>query len=317
MVKKSKPEPESKPEILILGAAGQVGCELVRRLPPERVVARAKEALDVCNVEKVREVIESLQPKIVINLASTNPNKYQTTSADNWMTNAWAVSNLVKTCALNGSALIHLSTADVFGGDQLSVPYKELDPISPRTDFAQSKAGGEHAILSVAQYPVAEFVNFRYWILRTANVYERPTRFYHNLLQLHLTRVIRSREKILLPDDVTVSTMYVPALVEQIAWLVENYESAPVGIYHLANQGSCSLYELINFALGYCLTKVSGHNIAGCSRTEYHRVHGGPLLPANQAIDCHSWDKIAPIPLPHWRDSITEFARSYRSQSSL
>ena len=303
---------KAEPDTLILGAAGQVGSELLSRLPPEKVIPRARETTDIRNLDAVTKLIEAVRPKFVINAAATCPLRVNN-FMDHWATNAFAVDHLVKTCALNDVALVHFSTSDVFGATPGSDPRVEMDPVAPLNTFAASKAAGEHAMLAMGQYSCSDFVNFKYWIIRSSMLYARPGRFHHNLLHLKLEQAMRTRSPVLLPNDIFRSPTYVPDLVDQVVWLLDNHRQVPPGIYHIANKGQASLFELVSKVRTQVDSKAM-MQLGSCSRSQF--VANGELLraddfPTNGVLDVSRWDELSPIPLRPWQEALADFGREY------
>jgi dTDP-4-dehydrorhamnose reductase len=303
-------------DVLILGAAGQVGQELTRVLPEEYRLPRAREMVDVTDQNAVRSVIESVRPKVVVNLAATNP----VTDADDWahwQVNAFAVDHLVKTCALNGASLIHFSASDVFGASRSKEPHGELSPVCPKGSFASSKAAGEHAILALAQYPAPEFLNFRYWIIRCSLLIGRPTQFFHNWFNVKLEEVLRGRTPVLLPHDVLRSATYVPHLVEHLVWLINNHQDVPPGIYHIANSGGPSLYQMVNEAR-LSIDSRSPIELHGVGLNHLRSTSGTYMCSdevcRNGVLDCSRWSDVCPLEMPSWRAAVDDFCRDYRSR---
>lgn len=317
MAKKQTASGKAEPDIVIFGASGQLGMELVSQLTLERTVPRAREMLDITDHDAVEELIVSVKPKLVINAAATNP--WRSTSIfkpKHWQVNAFAVDNLVKTCALNGAALLHLSTSDVFNQTSPFRPHVELSPVSPVGEYAASKAAGEHAILALSQYPAAEFVNFQYWIVRTSLLYGRPVMLHHNPVHMKLEQALRSRTPVKLPTSVMRSATYVPHLVKHLMWLIDNYQDIPSGIYNIACKGEVSLHDLICEARRQVDTK-SMLPIYECTKSEFaaSEPFTADEIPNNGLLDCTRWEEICPVPLYHWQDALTEFCDEYKSRN--
>lgn len=302
-----------EPDILILGASGQVGQELQRQLPPERVISRAREMVNVTNHAMVRNFIEAVKPRIVINAASTNVYRSVPSPDEHWRVNAMAVDNLVKVCAINRVALIQLSTSDVFGRSDHDRPHVELDPIGPIGEYSASKAAGEHSVLSVGNFPCPEFVDFKYWLIRTSCLFARPRDHGLNFLQLTLDSMMRSRSPREIPTDVFRSATYVPHLAQQLVWLADNYLGVPSGIYHIANAGAPSLYDLVRETRRYVSDRNSAPLLEG-KRDQFAKDANlaKQEVPKNGLLDCSAWDNISPIPLKPWEQAVREFSREYR-----
>lgn len=315
MVKKQRSSGD-KPglDVLLLGAAGQLGEEIVTRMTTERVMPRSREMLDITNTTAVANIISALKPKIVINAAGTQPAIVSSVDPRrHWAVNAYAVANLVKTCAINGSALIHLSTSDVFGqaSDQAK-PFTEFDPIGPVGLYAASKAAGEHAILQLSQYPCREFANFKYWVIRTSLPYGRPTRFRQNLVHSRIEQAVRSRIPICAPKTLVRSFTYIPHLVTQLLWLIENHRVVPSGVYHIANKGEASYHRVMELAC-HCLNIKVSSLLADCDRQLFMRHSKMTVdeFPAYGALDCRAWDEMCPIAMPEWSEGVEEFCDDY------
>lgn len=309
---------KTEPDVLILGAAGQVGQELTRLLPEEFRLPRAREMVDIRDFAAVRNVIACVKPKIVVNLAATNP-IIVADEWEHWQVNAFAVDNLVKTCALNGAALIHFSTSDVFGASRDAKPHVELSPICPRGAFAASKAAGEHAILALGQYPAPEFVDFRYWIIRCSLLIGRPTQNHRNWFNVKLEQLLRSRSTVTAPHDVLRSATYVPHLVPHIEWLIDNYLSVPSGIYHIANSGTPSIYDLLAEAR-IQLDNRSATELQAVRLDRGEAATSGTMLRSldlgrNGVLDCDRWNDLCPLQMPCWRVAVSDFCSDYRNSS--
>lgn len=131
--------------ILVTGAAGQVGSELVRR-GGASVIALDRNSLDITDEQSIRAAIQKYSPDAVINAAAyTAVDRAETDVDSTYAINAEGPLFLAKACADADIPLFHLSTDYVFNGEGVT-PYRETDPAAPLGVYALSKFKGEEAI---------------------------------------------------------------------------------------------------------------------------------------------------------------------------
>lgn len=159
--------------ILLTGAAGQLGSELLpllstqgRVIPTDRSMpARTVEnwlELDVSNGGKLEKLLNRLQPGLIVNTAAyTAVDQAETDSETAFDVNAGLPARLAAWAGKNDSRLIHYSTDYVFDGTA-DRPYLETDPANPMSVYGDSKRAGERALEDSA---------CNYAILRTSWVY--------------------------------------------------------------------------------------------------------------------------------------------------
>jgi dTDP-4-dehydrorhamnose reductase len=153
-----------KRAILVLGAAGQVGRELMQRHDPARrpLVGLARGELDIRDAPRVHEMVAALRPALVINAAAyTAVDKAEKETEAAFAVNRDGVAAIASACAAAGVPLLHISTDYVFDGAKDS-PYVEDDATGPLGVYGASKLAGEEALR--ARLP-------RHIILRTAWVF--------------------------------------------------------------------------------------------------------------------------------------------------
>lgn len=132
--------------ILITGAGGQVGRELVLRGGPHGVVGLDHRALDIRDRNAVAASIRSNSARILINAAAyTAVDKAESESDAAYAINRDGSAALADACAESGIPLLHLSTDFVFDGHKTGA-YSESDPTGPIGVYGASKCAGEAAI---------------------------------------------------------------------------------------------------------------------------------------------------------------------------
>jgi dTDP-4-dehydrorhamnose reductase len=133
--------------IVVLGAQGQIGWELVRALQPQgEVIGLTRNDADLERPAQLREVLRRAAPQVIFNAAAyTNVDAAETDAARAFAVNQDAVALLADEAAALGALLVHFSTDYVFSGDS-QVPYIETDTPAPLNVYGHSKLGGERAL---------------------------------------------------------------------------------------------------------------------------------------------------------------------------
>jgi dTDP-4-dehydrorhamnose reductase len=138
-------------KILITGAAGQVGRELVELATARQldVVAFDSRLIDITSADAVRATIDRERPHRVINAAAyTAVDRAETETERAFAVNRDGVANLAEACRAIGAPLLHISTDYVFDGSKRG-DYIETDTPNPTSIYGASKLAGEQALASL------------------------------------------------------------------------------------------------------------------------------------------------------------------------
>ena len=150
--------------VLVFGAAGQVGRELVDLRWPGglRAVGLDRAAADITDSGAVARALAAARPALVVNAAAyTAVDKAEQDETRALAVNRDGAANLAGACAARSLKLIHLSTDYVFDGSKQGA-YLEHDQVCPLGVYGASKQAGEAAIRDLLSQHV---------ILRTAWVF--------------------------------------------------------------------------------------------------------------------------------------------------
>lgn len=211
--------------VLVTGAGGQVGRELVDAFADHDVVAADRAALDVTDRGAVVGAITALRPDVVVNAAAWTAVDLCESDPDRaWQSNALAVRFLAEGCRAAGARLCHISTDYVFDGDSPD-PYTEWDPTGPRSVYGRSKLAGEHEAGTDAL------------VVRTSWVCGRHG---PNMVKTIL-RLAAEHDTLRFVDDQRGHPTFADDLAGMIRRLVVDRRT---GVVHVTNQGAVSWYEL-------------------------------------------------------------------------
>ncbi len=133
--------------ILLTGASGQVGGELLATLAPlGEVIAPDRAAMDLSDPDAVRRTIREVAPRWIVNPgAYTAVDKAESEPELAYAINEHAVRAIGEEAARLGAGVIHFSTDYVFDGTG-TTPYQEDDPTGPVSVYGASKLAGEQAL---------------------------------------------------------------------------------------------------------------------------------------------------------------------------
>ena len=161
-----KPEAARHVKILVTGAKGQLGGELVRRLGPAAIPVDQDE-IDFTTGPSIVEAVLSLRPEAVINCAAyTQVDRAEQEFDLCRRVNAEAVAHIVRACETLDCPLLQVSTDYVFAGSSIrDRPLREDDLPAPLGVYACTKHVGEQAAGRWAKH----------WIVRTCGLYARPS----------------------------------------------------------------------------------------------------------------------------------------------
>ena len=215
---------------LVIGAAGQLGTDLLRVLadrPDIEAIGLTRADLDATDQVAVAKAMADVSPAVVLNAAAyTAVDAAESDEAAAYDANAGAPGVLAAAAGLAGARLVHVSTDYVFAGDA-STPYDEDAPTEPRSAYGRTKLAGEKAVL--AALPEA-------YVVRTAWVYgETGANFVKTMARLE-----RDHETVSVVDDQRGSPTWSRDLAGGLVALADSRSAG--GIYHCTNSGETTWF---------------------------------------------------------------------------
>jgi dTDP-4-dehydrorhamnose reductase len=215
-------------KVLVTGAAGQLGTDLVDAFGDHEVVGLDRSALDITEEPAVEAAVLTHEPDLVVHAAAyTKVDAAEQESDVAWQTNAIASWWLARACHRIGAAMVYVSTDYVFDG-RAGRPYTEFDRTNPQSMYGRSKEAGEQLVRQALE---------RHYIVRTSWVQGTTGgNFVKTMLRLGA-----ERGELSVVDDQTGSPTFTFDLAPAIRQLAVTGRH---GTYHLTNRGHCTWFEL-------------------------------------------------------------------------
>lgn len=237
-------------KVLIAGAKGQVGTELVKAAPAGfTVLGFGSDQLDITNKQQVAAVIALHQPNLIINAAAyTAVDKAESDVAQAFAINEQGVAWLAEAAQAADIPLFHISTDYVFDGNAAS-PYTEADPVNPQGVYGASKLAGEQVLAKT---------HSKHIILRTSWVFgAEGSNFVKTMLRLG-----KERDQLAVVADqqgCPTSAASIAQALWQLAKVYKQQNSLPWGVYNFCNATASNwhAFALEIFKQGLALNLIS------------------------------------------------------------
>ncbi|MTI45766.1 dTDP-4-dehydrorhamnose reductase [Roseibium hamelinense] len=283
--------------MLVLGANGQVGRQLVRGASEQGLAATAltRSDLDITNQQAVEDSVLRLKPDVVVNAAAyTAVDRAESEPEKALAVNAEGPGYLAEACARQGAVLVHLSTDYVFDGKKTGA-YTESDEVAPLGVYGRSKEAGEQAIRRHLD---------RHIILRTSWVYGLDG---NNFVKTMLRLATEREEVSVVADQVGCPTWAGDLAGAVFAAAGKRHHRAEdrefFGTFHCAGDGQTSWHGFAEAifrharARGFQVPRV----LNKISSAEYPAA---APRPANSVLDCSRFAHTYGYRMPRWEESL-------------
>lgn len=222
--------------LLLIGAPGQLGGDLLRNNTRHEIRAPGRDELDLARPDQAAAVIRQQKPDVILNCAAFHNVPMCEDQPDQaFLINCVAVRNLAALSAEVGAWFVTFSSDYVFGGDGKRTPYGEDDRAAPLQIYGITRLAGEHAAFAAAPQ--------RSVVIRTCGLYGRSgARSKGGNFVDGRVADARAGRRIEMASEQIVAPTSTDDLSRAVLELIEHPRLTP-GIYHLVNEGECSWYE--------------------------------------------------------------------------
>jgi dTDP-4-dehydrorhamnose reductase len=276
--------------VLVTGAGGQLGHDLVSAFSGDEVTACDHAALDVSDRDMVLASVFGVQPDVVVHAAAwTAVDACESDPAKAYRVNSLGTRHVAEAARRVGAHVIYVSTDYVFDGTS-DEPYREWDATNPQSVYGRSKLGGENEIGPDGT------------IVRTAWVCgAHGNNFVRTML-----RLAGERDSWGVVNDQRGSPSFTPDIAAAIRRLAVDRRP---GVFHVTNQGTTTWFDLARDVLqlgGFDPEKVKPITTAD---------FGAPApRPANSVLENAALrDSGLPL-LPDYRESLEQLVKELTTQ---
>ena len=277
-----------KNKILLIGANGQLGSDLVKIL--ENIVPITHKDLEICDTKQLKLVVEKHNPQTIINTSAFHKVDLCEDEAEkSFQVNAYAVRDLALICKEMNILLVHFSTDYIFDGRK-NTPYIEDDSPNPLNVYGVSKLAGEYFIRNILN---------RFLIIRTSGLYGsagssgKGGNFIETML-----RLAREEKPIKVVNDQVLTPTYTKDLAENIKDLLNSQE---LGIFHITNNGHCSWFEFAEEIFKLADFKPD------LAPTTTEDFGAKALRPAYSVLENHRLKEVGLDNMSQWRDALERY----------
>lgn len=271
--------------ILVTGSLGQLGKMFRPVLAQHELLEGDLPELDITDRPGLLAIFGAFRPELVIHCAAyTDVDGCARNPELALRVNAFGSQNVALACRQLGADLVHISTNEVFSGDD-PAGYYEWSPLKPINPYATSKAAAENYVRQILP---------NHYIVRIAWLFAAGGRnFVHTIL-----RHAREKGQIRVVADEVGNPTYAKDVAEAVGQLITTRQ---YGTYHLTNQGACSRWQFANEILRISnLTQVS--NTPLLSR-DYQRASSPPRF----ALLHNTAGAALGLTLRPWQEALTDF----------
>jgi len=213
-------------KVLILGAKGMLGADLLEVFKGNEIIGWDKEELDLTSFELTKKEIEKLKPEVIINAAAYTAVDDAEENRDlAVLINGEIVGNLAKIAKGLDIPIVHYSTDYVFSGENKEGYREDETNLAPLNVYGESKALGEKLLQENTD---------KFYLIRISWLYGKNGKnFVETMLKLG-----KEKDQLNVIDDQIGSPTYTKDVAKLTKEVVEN--KMPFGIYHAANSGKAS-----------------------------------------------------------------------------
>lgn len=283
---------------LLLGKNGQLGSSFASILPQYfEIVALGRNELNVLDLEKIRQIIQTIKPDLLINAtAYTAVDRAESEVDIATSVNALAPRVMAEEMETLDGGFIHFSTDYVFDGLS-SRPNRETDTPNPINIYGASKLYGEYLIKQVSR----RFLIFRTsWVysLTTDNFVTKVLMWARNNLEIKIVN-----DQIGNPTSAFMLAGLVTKIVSDNKEILQDYLQEAKGLYHCAGKGAVSRYEFAKEILRIAppISDVKNVEIISVSSNEFPAT---AKRPSNSSLDLDLFEKKFLVTIPNWQEDL-------------
>lgn len=227
-------------KILITGCNGFLGQRLCAYYKEKyQVIATGHQEVDICREEAVEKLFEKTSPDAVFHCAAISDTGYaQQHPEESYRVNVEGSVHLARACRKHHAKLVYMSSDQVYNGNIGLQPWKESDPVQPKSVYGTDKLLAEEKVQEIIPDAVALRLTWMY------DLPGSPLKLNRNL-PVNLQQAFQKGEKIL----AAVREFRGITNVWEVVRHMEKCLDLPGGAYNFGSMNEyCSYDTFIRFA---------------------------------------------------------------------
>lgn len=282
------------PRVVILGANGQMGADLVQECIKHNIsfVPITRPDFDVTIDNLATKVLDKIgKVTHLINcIAATNVDGCEANSDLAFTLNASFSYKLSSLCADRDIVLFHISTDYVFDGTKNSA-YLETDVANPQNVYGLSKYAGDRAVMTYAR---------NYFIFRVSSLFgcagasRTPGNFITTMQLLAQKRDVVS----VIANQITCPTATLDVARAIMYFII--HKISDYGIYNCVSSNACSWYDFAQ-----AIFKLSNIDIKKLHKADFENYNFIAKRPKFGVLATNKISKY--YQMPQWQDSLNEY----------
>ena len=274
--------------IAVLGGRGMLGTDIVTLCTKQGCDVKVFDLpeFDITDPQQLEKAVTS--SRLIINCAAyTNVDGAESEAELAYKINAEAVGRLGEIVKASDKWILHISTDFVFDG-RFDRPYIETHPPNPISEYGRTKLAGEYLLTQSG---------CRNCIMRVEWTYGRAG---NNFVTKVVNRAKDGKQMKIVDDQVgspTATTQAAKAIWELLRRKAE-------GLFHFANSGYVSRYEMAKFIFDKLSMDV---DLSACKTSDYDSPAARPL---NSRFDCSKIQALLDVQIEPWQFPLERFLRT-------
>lgn len=227
-------------KLLITGCNGFLGQRLCAYYKEKyQVIAAGHQEVDICREEAVEKLFEETRPDAVFHCAAISDTGYaQQHPEESHQVNVEGSVHLAQACRKQQAKLVYMSSDQVYNGNIGLQPWKESDPVQPKSVYGTDKLLAEEKVQEILPDAVALRLTWMY------DLPDSPLKLNRNL-PVNLQQAFQKGEKI----RAAVREFRGITNVWEVVRHMEKCLNLPGGAYNFGSMNEfCSYDTFIRFA---------------------------------------------------------------------
>lgn len=284
--------------ILITGSEGVLAKNLLKIILKNKkfnIFSLNKQNLDITDINKVNQTIESIKPSIIVNTAAfTNVDIAEKKKRLANKVNFIGVKNLSIISKKYNIFLIHISTDYVFDGKNKKL-YKEFNKTNPISIYGKSKDYGEKFIIKNLK---------NYLIIRVSWLFEHNS---NNFVTNIYNKLIQEKKIFVVNDQFGRPTSYenFSKFIYKFILHIQNLNFIFFGIYNFSSLGNLSSrYQIAKYIKHKIIN--NNINISKCKIYPFstNKIKLSAKRPYNSGLSMNKTSKLFKFKNISWKNSI-------------